>query len=79
MIVVNIFADNAQKGTEVILHQFPRHCSAATCDGGEEDADEDGPGGVDVHNHHVPHRLPPKVPLGLILTVGNGVALRHLL
>ena len=40
-----------------------------TCNGREEDADEDGPGGVDVDDDQVPLVPPAEVPLSLILVV----------
>ena len=40
-----------------------------TGDGGEEDADEDGPGGVDVDDDQVPLVAPPQVPLSLVFAV----------
>ena len=40
-----------------------------TCNGWEKDADEDGPGGVDVDDDQIPFVPPTKVPLSLILVV----------
>ena len=40
-----------------------------TCNGWEKDADEDGPGGVDVDDDQVPLVPPSEVPLSLILVV----------
>ena len=47
-----------------------------TCDGGEENAYENGPGGEGIYYDHVSAWFASQIPLCFILTVGYGISLK---
>ena len=65
----NLVVKGAVVKGSVVKGAHPVQVIILTCNRGEEDADEDGPGGVDVDDDQVPLVPPAEVPLSLILVV----------